>query len=180
MYVLFAVRQILFEWLVLLIRPLLVGLDWPTARSVLLSHPSLPIEGEAVSAWFDRAWWADWPRLEMGLTLLGFMRALTWRADVPHLAEGLSVGAIGHDCASANVSLAWWADVPRLRWLPWLGNLIGDLSWWADVPRLQGSLRTVQVCQHELTSLGSNWGPRLVGRRASPARVSLNCPGESA
>ncbi len=94
MYVRFAVRQRLFEWLVLLIRPLLVGLDWPTARSVLLSHPSLPIEGEAVSAWFDRAWWADWPRLEMGLSLLGFVRALAWWADVPRLAEGLSVGAI--------------------------------------------------------------------------------------
>ena len=21
-----------------------------------------------------------------------------------------------------SVSLAWWADVPRLRWLPWQGN----------------------------------------------------------
>ena len=42
MYVLFAVRQILFEWLVLLIRPLLVGLDWPTARSVFLCEGSWP------------------------------------------------------------------------------------------------------------------------------------------
>ena len=50
------------------------------------------------------------------------MRALAWWADVPRLAEGLSVGEFDTTVPQLSVGLAWWADVPRLRWPPWLGN----------------------------------------------------------
>ena len=97
------------EWLVRLIRPWLVGLDWPTARTVSFLEEKL-----------------ETCRLQSEPT-------------------GASPG--GPTCLSDG-SLGWAIE---------LGTSLGGPTCLA----CERSLCTVQVCQHELTSLGGPYVPRL-------------------